>query len=599
MDMSSGQSKLVDKNIIKSENSTFGSTEAKPSRLSSSEKTRTKEATDIFVGRFFDEQKKRAPDTRAQTQVSKLPKSTPKPVALAASGGGSGSSGSGLLASLLGLLGLAGLAKYLNPSALKQLLMSGIKKIWTKLKGAIDKLWKGIKGLAGKLWNGVKWGWNKTKSVMSKAWGKIKGVFGYLKNKIVGIFKSIGNKIAGLWGKVTGSKAYKAFTGIIDDAISAIGKFFLGIKNKIASVVSAALKGVQSLLPGGVKGAATATGAGASAGASKGVGKSAIDWLWNTGKAGIGKVGGAAKAVGTGAVNMAKAAGTGVVQGAKVVGSAAKAVGEKAFSMTAGAAKSTLTAATSKVLKGAGGVGKLLGKLAKRVPFIGTIIESFMTKGDLDELRGRYEAGEITEQQLQQLSGRRIIQGVGGVIGTASVGTLGAALGTVVAGPGIGSFIGAVTGGILGDQGGKFLGGLITDYLIPEKYIKSIGAYVTGTNPPADEMQDFILKGGQLHKFNSRDEVMGLKQGGAINEFLRGGGSSEGLKFLAQAQHKSNQYLQNIAQNTAMMVQGLRSMGSGGGNSIAVSNTSPQPGDPLISLSDNRAGYLNSPYSLA
>jgi hypothetical protein len=502
----------------------------------------------------------------------------------------SGSSSSGWLSKLLEALGLGAVVwnkfKDFFKKKIKEWASKTFKKVlshaWRGIKTAFGKIWTGLKWLFGKIWTGVKtiaskiWNSKFVKNIRSglaNAWGKIKGVFSSIKNKIVGFFKKIGSHISGLWGKITNSKAYKAFSGIIDDAIAAIKGFFEGIKNKLLSVAKTVTKSVTETLskaiPGGVKTAASKAGS-----FIKGVASKAGSTL---------KTG--ANAVGKGVVTGANAVGKGVVTGAKAVGKGFMSIGDAALSPI----KNTIKGAASGLVKSSGGIMKVMGKFAKRVPIIGPLIEGLMAGYDIKNMKEQHAKGKLSLEDLQQNAGKRIISGVTGMAGA----SIGAIAGTLIPVPVVGTLIGAVGG----DIAGRFIGDLLSKYVIAPKYTRGIGAYATGTTPPKDEMQDFIIKDGRIHKFSKKDEVMGIKTGGAINNFLRGGGNN-GIKVLAFYHKKSNEYLAAIAQNTSIMAR--NGSPSGGSAPIInnVSQSSPQSSKQMMTIPNNRDGYMSSAYSL-
>jgi hypothetical protein len=239
-------------------------------------------------------------------------------------------------------------------------------------------------------------------------------------------------------------------------------------------------------------------------------------------------------------------------------------------------------------------MGKLTAKGAARVPIIGPAIEAALATYDIAAMKKK----GLSDSELQEQAGKRVISGVSGMVGAAGGAALLGALGSVV--PFAGNALGLIVGGMAGDLAGRYLGGLITDYVIPKKYTKTIGAFVTGTTPPKDEMQDFIIKNGKVHKFSNKDEIMGMKTGGAINEFLKeGSGNNQTMQMIVDANNISNQYLKAIAHNTAMMVQKFSNQSSGG-SPVVVSNSSPKapPTKQMMTIPNNRAGYSSSAYAL-
>jgi hypothetical protein len=253
---------------------------------------------------------------------------------------------------------------------------------------------------------------------------------------------------------------------------------------------------------------------------------------------------------------------------------------------------------------------KVMGKLAK-VPVIAPIIEGIFTKKDIDGYKEQLQQGKITKNQLQEMAGRRTITGITGMIGGASGAALGGVLGSVI--PVGGNIIGAITGGILGDMTGRLIGDVFSKYILPQKYTKTIGAFVTQTTPPQEEMQDFIIKGNRIYKFSNKDEILGIKQDGAINKFLENGRSfnppipnikvsitNDNTHFnkLVEANNISNNLLRVIADNTALMIKAVG--GSGGRSSTVVVNNSNNvsEGRDNVKMGNNRSGYMASPYSL-
>ena len=108
-------------------------------------------------------------------------------------------------------------------------------------------------------------------------------------------------------------------------------------------------------------------------------------------------------------------------------------------------------------------------------------------------------------------------------------------------------------------------------------------------------MQDFIVQKGTVMPFSSQDEVMGMKPGGAISQFLRDTGAS---KEIASLQKTTNNYLSQLVQLTKALVQ----KPSGGGSipNVPLPRNNELQGDlsgPVFS--DNRADFANSTYHMA
>lgn len=315
-------------------------------------------------------------------------------------------------------------------------------------------------------------------------------------------------------------------------------------------------------------------------------------------------VGGFLKSAAGKATSAVKSTASAVASGAKsaanVVASGARAV--KAFAV--GPAKKAISSAVSSAVKSAGGVSSFL-KVLKKVPVLGGIIESVLTYNDIKNLKEQYESGKIPLEELQQKAGKRGIQGVTGLIGTTAGGALGTALGSVV--PVVGNFIGGLIGSIGGDMAGRFLGGVIADHVIPEKYTKSVGAFFTNTDPPKEEMQDFIIRGRNIYPFSSKDDIMGMKRGGAIENFLNS--SKNAIKnvfspsektndtlVLRRLVRQSNAYLQMIEYNTRNL-SSERSTNPSNGNSINMIQI-PQKENSMESFQNNRGAFGDSVYAL-
>ncbi len=586
----SSANKTVDKNIVKSPNSSFN-TNTVSSHLNSNEKKRTKEASNIFIKQFFDEQARREKDTALKTSVVKSysnPSNTDK---VASSLGKKvkdvkkSTMGFGDIAKVLGLAALGALAAFSKIGPIIRVFLSKLDPLLKKLLGKIGPMLTKILSKVGGLIKKVlsKAG-GLLKKALSRIGGLLKGIFTKagkaIKSTLGRVFRSIGKSLSGLWGRITSSNAFKVMEDGFEAAKAAIGDLFASLKEKIVGVIAKVTSGIKSVVPSGVKNVV---------GASKGIIGKALS-------GGASLISKGASAVGKGAAYVGK----GVVKGATAVGKGVVSSGKGAVGLTVEAAKDVVKASASGIIKGSGGMFKLMGRLtakgASKVPIIGPAIETILAAYDIKGMKEKLAKGEITEAQLQQDAGKRVISGVTGLIGSAGGAALGGTLGSIV--PVAGNAIGAIVGAVGGDVAGRFLGGLISDYVIPPKYTKTIGAFVTGTTPPKEEMQDFILKDGQLHKFSKKDEVMGLKKGGAINEFLRGGGKDAGLKFLLSHTIQNTKYLAIIANNTGMMARNGNS--SGGGNATVV--MAPQTSSPtersMIGIPNNRDGYLSSSYAL-
>ena len=163
------------------------------------------------------------------------------------------------------------------------------------------------------------------------------------------------------------------------------------------------------------------------------------------------------------------------------------------------------------------GVGKVIKPLAGKVPIVGSLIEMFFGKGDIEKLKKRRETGDIaTDDELHFLAGQRVIKGLGGLFG----GAVGATVVGLLTGPtGPFAILGALAGGAMGDITGRLLAEYMTNNLIPTSATREVGQIVV-SGMKEEELQDFIVKNGQVYKFNNKDEVLGMKEGGAIGNLI-------------------------------------------------------------------------------
>lgn len=563
-------SSLANKNISNAgESSTFGKKES--SDLNQNETKKVKKVASIFISKFFEEQDRRTKDTfEKTTSLEKKPASEKGRAEKIQAQITPEKAPSGLLNTLLGMLGLTGLFKKLK-----------IADILKSIKKVIGKITTVIKNVASKVWGGLK-------KVISSIGNFFKNAFSKLKNsKIWTSFKNALSK-----GKDIVKKLLTSAKNMILKTLQSVGKFFKNILSKIP--------GISKLFPSlaaaddvAKKTATTVAKKTATDVATKAVPKQG--GFWNT-----------LKSVGSKAVSVAKTAAGSVVSGAKAVGGAAvsgvktagKAVssGAKAVaSFAIGPAKKAISGAISGAVKTAGGAAKFL-KVLKGVPLLGGIIESVLSYNDIQNLKAEYDAGKISIDDLQQRAGKRGIQGVTALIGTTAGGALGAALGSVV--PVAGNFIGGLIGAIGGDMAGRFLGEVIADNVLPEKYTKSIGAFFTNTTPPKEEMQDFIIRGKNVYPFSSKDDVMGMKSGGAIENFLGSSGNNNGLRHLSKIMLSSNKYLRAIEQNTRNLTTGESRQSSTRNSVNIMSSPVPQQESPIVQFGNNRGGYADSVYTL-
>jgi hypothetical protein len=572
---------LNDDNTIVDKNITKDSTSGTPSSLSGNEKKRSQEFCNIFVKTYFDELKKREVDTALETKISDNTKNESKGVATS------------------------------TPPDSKKEATEKKESLWDKIKDKlllaavfVKTFWGKLKGFFSKIGNAISKVAGSIKKLAGKLLVKLKSGLSYLKTKFVSIFKAIGGKLSALWKSIKNSKAYKAFTKIVGKVTKSVKSFFTGIATKIKNVFSSIVEGIKKLvpkslqkfLPASLRPAAGAAAKGA-AGAAAGAAASA---------AAKGAAGAAAKTSTGGIISNTLNKGISAVKGAASKGATAvKGAAGAALSFTPKKVKAIINSAAKGLVKQSGGIMKVLSKFAK-IPVIGPLIEGFLIKNDLEKLQQEHSEGKITSQELNKSAGQRVISGVVAMGGAA----LGGVIGTALL-PGAGTLLGAIGGSLLGDLAGRYVGEALSEYVIAPQYVDKIGAFALNSlNKRAEpgEMQDFIIKGGKVHKFNNRDEVMGLKTGGAINEFLRGkakrllgkGGGGSEMSHLLRINSQSNNYLRIIATNTGIMAK------SGGGDQappilIPQGSSSPPPSKSKgqkIMVDDNRSSYFDSVYSL-
>lgn len=578
---------LVDQNIAKSPTgSTFG--ERKSPKLNSTEVRRTTEASSIFIKTFFEAERRYKPDKKEKTITSQLYKRADRARdrSQKIQAGQIPKSDSSWLDTLLAALGLGGLLKKLSPKFFKGL----FSKILKGLGNMVQGLGKMISGFWKKITNS-----KFIQSISRFIRNALRGIGRTLSRIASGFqkfFSSIVKRLSGFWKSVKSSKAFKSIGSAFGRATKAMGAFFTGLKSKLLSLLNAAKEMAAKLIPAGAKEfigeAATKAGA-ATRSVGRTVAEKAGSW-WDIAKSLGGRALSAAKSTAIGVGESALELGS---KGSKLAVKGVKAAGEFAL----GPAKTAVIDASKGVIKSSGGMFKLMGKLAK-LPIIGPLIEGAFTTYDISSLKDKYNKGEISLEELQAQSGRRVVQGVSALGGSALGTFLGAAAGSII--PVGGNIVGGILGAIGGDMLGRFVGGLINDYIIPPKYSKSVGAFVTGTPPPQDEMQDFIIRGNQVYPFSSKDEVMGMKRGGAIDEFLSSKQENGGLNILVNAANAANMYLQGIERNTREMIKAL---GGRAGNVTVVNQNQgggSSGGEKIsVPVGNNRLGYSSSPYSLA
>jgi len=371
-----------------------------------------------------------------------------------------------LLSSLLGLLGLASLSSVIGKiknwllDKLSKFIIAPMKKLFSWVG---KQLWRAVKWMGEKLWGALKWAGGKIWSGVKWLGTKISGWAGKLADRIKnsGFFKGFMSKV---------QSAKDGLKVIWDDAINAVKGYIDDIAKYITRIKNAALTALEKI-PG-----------------------------YNLVKKGVGMVG-------TGAAAVGRAIG----RGAEAVGKGAAAIGGVAVEELGNiikAGKQKIGSYVGGLLEGSAGK---LGSFFKVIPVLSSVIETIMGSFEVANLKKDYEAGKISLDELRFKAGKRVAQGITAVGG----GALGMAAGTVIGGP-----IGSLVGGVGGDILGRYLGDLLIEKVISPNITKKLGAFITNTGD--GEMQDFLVKNGSVYKFNTRDEVLGMKTGGAIDNLVNG-----------------------------------------------------------------------------
>lgn len=339
-------------------------------------------------------------------------------------------------------------------------------------------------------------------SAVVNQYDKLKASLGKLKTKLTsskiyqGIkdtLKSIGKNIGERFSSIVTSVG-KTLSSLKTAASTAATTFMNKFKPAVTPNVSAAGSAAGAPAIGSSAASALSTPAAGAPAAQPAVsrGRALLNSAWNWGGRTV-------------------SAGTQAVQ--KYVVKPVQAVGQAAIDTALKALKGSISAGGG-TLKFLRTLGKGVMSVSRKLPLIGPLIELFFAKGDIEKYKAERAENKISDQELYKKSGDRLLEGIGGVLGGAG----GGALGAVMGGP-----LGAMLGGFLGDKVGRYAA-TIASSIIPESAIGSVGkAIVTGTLLPAGdtgEMQDFIIKNNQVYKFSNKDEILGMKDGGAVKQLL-------------------------------------------------------------------------------
>ena len=139
------------------------------------------------------------------------------------------------------------------------------------------------------------------------------------------------------------------------------------------------------------------------------------------------------------------------------------------------------------------------------------------------------------------------------------------------------------------DIGGNIVGGIK----------EGAGNVISFLNP----FDDFMVRGNKVIPFNDKDDVVGMKEGGALSKLIRSGTAQDVVikdvfdKTVANEVRKSNQLLAQLVQLTAQMTK------SGSGSTVPVvlqppANTDMPGSMEGPSYKDARGNFLNSAYTM-
>ena len=166
-------------------------------------------------------------------------------------------------------------------------------------------------------------------------------------------------------------------------------------------------------------------------------------------------------------------------------------------------------------------LGGTLKSLTKRIPLIGSFIETIFANSDI---KGMIASGEPVAD-INQMVGERVSEGIGSIVG--SVGGMAAVQALNVA-PGLGLALTPVAG-IAGDWLGRNLGGFIARSVGAEGLGKIVrNTFYDKESQAAGIAEDFISRPGQpIQKFRADDIILG-----ATSPFGRGGNDNREVVML-------------------------------------------------------------------
>lgn len=353
---------------------------------------------------------------------------------------------------------------------------------------------------------------------------KEKGKDGFLSKLLLLIGSVLGTAATFLQEKLT--KLFAPLKTLLDDMMRAVSRML--VKLGLLSSGAAAAKSKQPKTPN-VKAQPTAK---------------APTWWDKT------------KNVGRTAVDSVKAAGRGALTGASA--------------MIPAAVKAPFAAMGSAISKHIS-LSKM-GNILRKVPGLSTIIESIFATYDIKSAIDMHKNKQINKAELDQIIGRRVLEGVGAIGGI----TLGAAIGAALPIP-----FGAFAGAVGGDLAGRW---------VMNKLLDTLGADVTGlgskvldifkVNLKQNDQQnegevdqewnrddiifnqpftDFVKHSdGSITRLDNQDDLLGMKKGGAVDRLIDSAIKSGGNKLsdtLLQQEVSINKRIAQIAQDQTELLR--------------------------------------------
>jgi hypothetical protein len=110
-----------------------------------------------------------------------------------------------------------------------------------------------------------------------------------------------------------------------------------------------------------------------------------------------------------------------------------------------------------------GNAGKILGGIARKIPFIGGAIEALFAGYDIMKIKTN---PDLTAKEKKTAIGRRVGSALGGIVGAVGGGILGTAIPIPV--------LGTIFGAVVGDYAGRWLGGKLADLMGGEKIYNAL-----------------------------------------------------------------------------------------------------------------------------